>query len=147
MAKVAILTDSNSGISKEDAKSREIYVLPTPFYIDNVLYYEDIDLSKERFYELQEAGADIKTSMPIVGEVIDTWNTLLDTHDEILYIPLSSGLSASCQTAASLAEEDEFKGRIFVVNNQRISVTMKLSVYEAKALADQGKSAAEIKTI
>ena len=145
MARVAILTDSNSGITQEDADRRGIYVLPTPFYIDNRLFYEGVDLSNEEFYALQERGADIKTSMPIVGDVMDLWNELLKEYDEIIYIPLSSGLSASCQTAATLAREEEFEGKVFVVNNQRISVTMKLSVYEAKLLADQGKTAEEIR--
>ncbi len=145
MAKIAVLTDSNSGITQEEAGMRGIFVLPSPFYIDNKIYYEGIDLSEESFFDLQEKGADIKTSMPIVGDVIDKWNALLKDYDQIVYIPLSSGLSASCQTATSLASEEEFEGKVFVVNNQRISVTMKLSVYEAKYLADQGKDASEIK--
>ena len=145
MARVAVLTDSNSGITQEEAKKHGVYVLPTPFYINDRLYYEGIDLTGEKFYKLQESGAEIKTSMPIVGEVIDRWNELLEDHDEIVYIPLSSGLSASCQTAISLAEEEPFAGRVFVVNNQRISVTMKLSVYEAKHLANERKTGAEIR--
>ncbi len=145
MGKVAVLTDTNSGITAEDAKEYGIYVLPTPFYINDKLYYEGIDLSTEDFYQYQTQGADIKTSMPIVGDVIDRWNELLKEYDEVVYIPLSSGLSASCATAASLAEEEEYEGRVFVVNNQRISVTMKLSAYEAKKLADEGKSGQEIK--
>lgn len=145
MARVAILTDSNSGITQEEAKRHGVYVLPTPFYINDRLYYEGVDLTDEKFYKMQASGAEIKTSMPIVGEVIDRWNELLQDHDEIVYIPLSSGLSASCQTAISLAEEEPFEGKVFVVNNQRISVTMKLSVYEAKHLADERKTGAEIR--
>ncbi len=145
MGKVAVLTDTNSGITAEDAKARGIYVLPTPFYINDKLQYEGIDLNEGDFYNYQTQGADIKTSMPIVGDVIDWWNKLLKEYDEVVYIPLSSGLSASCATAASLAEEEDYEGRVFVVNNQRISVTMKLSAYEAKALADEGKSGSEIK--
>lgn len=145
MARVAILTDSNSGITQEEAKRHGVYVLPTPFYINDRLYYEGVDLTDEKFYKMQASGAEIKTSMPIVGEVIDRWNELLIDHDEIVYIPLSSGLSASCQTAISLAEEESFEGKVFVVNNQRISVTMKLSVYEAKHLADERKTGAEIR--
>ena len=145
MARVAVLTDSNSGITQEEAKKYGVYVLPTPFYINDRLYYEGIDLTGEKFYKMQASGAEIKTSMPIVGDVIDRWNELLADHDEIVYIPLSSGLSASCQTAISLAEEEPFEGRVFVVNNQRISVTMKLSVYEAKHLAEERKTGAEIR--
>ena len=145
MARVAVLTDSNSGITQEEAKKYGVYVLPTPFYINDRLYYEGIDLTGEKFYKMQASGAEIKTSMPIVGDVIDRWNELLADYDEIVYIPLSSGLSASCQTAISLAEEEPFEGRVFVVNNQRISVTMKLSVYEAKHLAEERKTGAEIR--
>lgn len=145
MGSVAILTDSNSGITPEEAKEHGVFVLPTPFYIDDKIYYEGVDLSTEDFYRFQSEGCDIKTSMPVVGEVMDRWSALLKEYDEVVYIPLSSGLSASCATAINLAEEEEFEGKVFVVNNQRISVTMKLSVYEAKALADQGKSASEIR--
>ncbi len=145
MSKVAVLTDTNSGITAEEAREHGIYVLPTPFYINDKLQYEGIDLNAEDFYRYQEEGADIKTSMPIVGDVMDRWNELLKEYDEVVYIPLSSGLSASCVTAASLAEEEEYDGRVFVVNNQRISVTMKVSAYEAKKLADEGRSGREIK--
>ncbi|MEE3356348.1 MAG: DegV family protein [Candidatus Weimeria sp.] len=142
---VAILTDTNSGFTVEDAEEKGIYVIPTPFYIDDKLYYEGVDLDHDKFFELQAADHEIHTSMPLVGDVMDKWHELLDEYDEIVYIPLSSGLSSSCETAIMLAEDDDFDGRVFVVNNQRISATMKLSAMEAKALADEGKSAAEIK--
>jgi DegV family protein with EDD domain len=142
---VAILTDTNSGFTVEEAEEKGIYVLPTPFYIDDKLYYESVDLDHDKFYDLQANDHEIHTSMPLVGEVMDKWHELLKQYDEIVYIPLSSGLSSSCETAMMLAEEDDFDGKVFVVNNQRISVTMKLSAVEAKALADQGKSAEEIK--
>ena len=145
MGKVAILTDTNSGISPEEAKAHGIYVLPTPFYINDTLHYEGVDLSEDEFYRFQGQGADIKTSMPIVGDVMDKWNELLEEYDEVVYIPLSSGLSASCETARLMAEEDDYEGKVFVVNNQRISVTMKISAYEAKQLADEGKSGAQIR--
>lgn len=145
MGKVAVLTDSNSGITREEADRMGVFVLPTPVYIDDRLYYEGVDIDNDTFYEKQANGASIKTSMPIVGEVMDKWNELLEWNDEVVYIPLSSGLSASCQTAISLAEEEPFEGRVFVVNNHRISVTMKLSVYEAKRLADEGKDSAYIR--
>ncbi len=145
MSRVAILTDSNSGISQDEAKKLGIYVLPTPFYINDKLYYEGVNLTSDKFYKLQEKGADIKTSMPIVGDVMDMWNKLLEEYDEVIYIPLSSGLSASCQTAINMASEEPYCDRVFVVNNQRISVTMKLSVLEAKHLADEKKTGEQIR--
>lgn len=145
MSRVAILTDSNSGISQEEAKEKGLYVLPTPFYIDDDIFYEGVDLTVEEFFVKQASGADMKTSMPVVGDLIDRWESLLEEYDEVVYIPLSSGLSGSCNTAMMMAED--YDGRVQVVNNQRISVTMKISVYDAKRLADNGKSAAEIKEI
>lgn len=145
MSKVAILTDSNSGITQEEAKQLGVFVFPTPVYINDEIFYEGVDLTTDTFFAKQAEGADIKTSMPVVGDVIDKWDTLLETYDEVVYIPLSSGLSSSCETAAMLAED--YDGKVQVVNNQRISVTMKLSVYDAKKLADDGKSAVEIKEI
>ena len=145
MGKVAILTDSNSGITQEEAKKLGIYVFPTPVYIDDEVFYEGVDLTTEQFFARQAQGAEIKTSMPVVGDVIDKWESLLEEYDEVVYIPLSSGLSGSCNTAIMLAED--YDGKVQVVNNQRISVTMKLSVLDAKTLADAGKSATEIKEI
>lgn len=145
MGKVAILTDSNSGITQEEAKKLGIYVFPTPVYINDEVFYEGVDLTTEQFFARQAEGAEIKTSMPVVGDVIDKWESLLEEYDEVVYIPLSSGLSSSCDTAIMLAED--YDGKVQVVNNQRISVTMKLSVFDAKTLADAGKSATEIKEI
>jgi DegV family protein with EDD domain len=142
---VAILTDTNSGFSNTEAEAAGIYLIPTPFYIDDRLYYEGIDLDHDRFYELQAADKEIHTSMPLVGDVLDKWDELLEEYDEVIYIPLSSGLSSSCETAMVMARDDDYEDRVFVVNNQRISVTMKLSALEAKAMADQGKSASEIR--
>lgn len=143
MRKVAILTDSNSGITQEEAKANGLYVLPTPVYIDDEVFYEGVDLTTETFFKRQAEGADIKTSMPVMGDVIDRWEELLKEYDEVVYIPLSSGLSGSYNAALMLA--DDYDGKVQVVNNQRISVTMKISVYEAKKMADAGKSAAEIR--
>lgn len=145
MSKVAILTDSNSGITQEEAEQAGIYVFPTPVYINDDVFYEGVDLTTDQFFARQAEGAEIKTSMPVVGDVIDKWESLLEEYDEVVYIPLSSGLSSSCETAIMLAED--YDGKVQVVNNQRISVTMKLSVYDAKRLADAGKSATEIKEI
>lgn len=144
MSKVAIITDSNSGITIEEGKVMGIYVMPMPFYINEELFYEGIDLSQEQFYEkLQDDSVDIKTSMPMVGDVVDLWDEVLKEYDEIVHIPMSSGLSSSCETAAMLAQD--YDGKVQVVNNQRISVTQKLSVFDAKKMADDGKTALEIK--
>ena len=142
MSKVAILTDSNSGITQEESKQLGVFVEPMPFYIDGQLYYEDIDLSQEEFYQKLTQGGEITTSMPITGNLMDTWDKILEDYDELVYIPMSSGLSSSCATAKMLA--DDYDGRVVVVDNQRISVTQKLSALEAKKLADMGKSAQEI---
>ncbi len=142
MSKVAILTDSNSGITQAQSKELGVFVEPMPFYIDGQLYYEDIDLTQDEFYEKLTQGGEIKTSMPITGNLMDTWDNILKDYDEIVYIPMSSGLSSSCATAKMLAED--YDGKVVVVDNQRISVTQKLSALEAKKLADMGKSAQEI---
>ncbi len=142
MSKVAILTDSNSGITQAESKELGIFVEPMPFYIDGQLYYEDIDLTQEEFYKKLTEGGEITTSMPITGNLMDSWEGLLKDYDEVVYIPMSSGLSSSCATAKMLAED--YEGRVVVVDNQRISVTQKLSALEAKKLADLGKSAQEI---
>lgn len=145
MSKIAVMTDSNSGITQLEAKELGVIVLPMPFYIDEQMYYEDIDLSQEQFYEKLKQDCEITTSMPLVGNVTDQWDELLKEYDEIVYIPMSSGLSSSCETAIMLAQD--YDGRVEVVNNQRISVTQRQSVMDAKYLAEQGKNAAEIKKI
>ncbi len=145
MSKVAVVTDSNSGITQSEAKVLGVTVLPMPFYIDGKTFYEDIDLTQEQFYEKLETGGDISTSMPAVGDVTDLWDKLLQDYDEIVHIPMSSGLSSSCETAVMLA--NDYDGRVQVVNNQRISVTQRRSVMDAQALAQEGKSAAQIREI
>lgn len=145
MSKVIIMTDSNSGITQAQAKEMGVVVLPMPFYINEEMFYEDIDLSQEQFYEKLQAEGDIKTSMPLVGDVTDKWDELLKEYDEVVYIPMSSGLSSSCETAYMLSQD--YDGKVEVVNNQRISVTMRQSVIDAKNLAEAGKSAKEIKDI
>ena len=145
MSKVVIVTDSNSGITQTEAKELGVVVLPMPFYINEEMFYEDIDLTQEQFYERLAEGGDIKTSMPLVGDVTDKWDELLKEYDEIVHIPMSSGLSSSCETAYMLSQD--YDGKVQVVNNQRISVTMRQSVMDAKAMADAGKSAEEIKEI
>lgn len=145
MGKIAIITDSNSGITQERGKELGIYVLPMPFFIDGELYLEDITLSQEQFYQKLGADSDISTSQPSPATVMELWEKVLKDHDEIVCIPMSSGLSSTCSTAMSIAEE--YKGRVQVVDNQRISVTQEQSVYDAMKLRDEGKSAAQIKEI
>lgn len=145
MSKVAIVTDSNSGITQSEAKKCGIYVLPMPFFINEELFLEDINLSQEEFYKYLEKDADIRTSQPATGEVLDLWDKLLQEYDEIVHIPMSSGLSGTCETAMAMAQE--YDGRVQVVDNKRISVTMRQSALEAKKMADNGMSAAQIKEI
>lgn len=145
MSKVAIVTDSNSGITQSQALAFGIRVLPMPFYINEKMYYEDIDLSQEQFYQMLASGANISTSQPVVANVLDLWDELLTSYDQVVHIPMSSGLSGSCETATALAVD--YDGRVEVVNNQRISVTQRQSVLDALKLAGEGKSAQEIKKI
>ena len=145
MSKVAIVTDSNSGITQKRGVELGIYVLPMPFFIDGELYLEDITLSQEQFYEKLGADSEISTSQPSPGDVMDLWDKLLEDYDEIVCIPMSSGLSSTCETALSLAQD--YDEKVQVVNNQRISVTQEQSVYDAIKLRDEGKSAAEIRQV
>ena len=145
MSKVAIVTDSNSGITQSEAKEYGVTVMPMPFFINDQTYYEDIDLTQEDFYQKLSEDANISTSMPLVGNVTDTWDALLQDYDEIVHIPMSSGLSGSCETAIMLSQD--YDGRVQVVNNQRISVTQRQSVLDAKELAEKGYSAEAIKEI
>ena len=132
MKKVAVVTDSNAGIRQKEAKELGIFVLPMPFTIDDQTYYEDINLTHEEFFEKQLNGAEIFTSQPVVGNVKELWDQILKDYDEIVHIPMSSGLSGSCQTAMMLAQE--YDNRVFVVDSQRISVTQKYDVIDAKRL-------------
>lgn len=145
MGNVAIVTDSNSGISQAEGKELGFYVIPMPFLVDGKLYFEDVDMNKEQFYHFLENDADLSTSQPSPGDVMDLWDKLLKEYDEIVHIPMSSGLSASCSTAMGLARD--YDGKVQVVDNQRISVTMQQSVMDAKHLVAAGKSAAQIKEI
>ncbi len=143
MSKIAIVTDSNSGITQAQAKEMDVSVLPMPFMIDEETYYEDITLSQPEFYEKLMAGSAVVTSQPTPESVMNLWDELLKENDEIVHIPMSSGLSGSCQSAVMLAED--YDGKVHVVNNQRISVTQRQSVLDALELIKQGKNAAEIK--
>ena len=143
--KIAVVTDSNSGITQRQAAEYGVYVLPMPFMIDDETFYEDINLDQKGFYEKLEGGADVVTSQPAPDSVLTLWEKLLKDYDEIVHIPMSSGLSGSCQSAVMLARD--FDGKVQVVNNQRISVTQRQSVLDAKLLAEKGESAARIKEI
>lgn len=145
MSKVAILTDSNSGITQAEAAELGVFVVPMPFFIDGEQFLEGISLTQEEFYEKLKNDADISTSQPSIGELTDWFDKLLKEHDQLVFIPMSSGLSGTCQTAIMLA--DDYEGKVQVVNNQRISVTQRQSVLDAKLLASKGYDAAGIKEI
>ena len=136
MKKVAIATDSNSGITQAEAQTLGIRVLPMPFYINEELFFEDVTLTQEAFYRRLAEDADISTSQPSPGDVTDLWEQLLESHDQVVYIPMSSGLSASCETALMLSAD--YRGRVFVVDNQRISITQRQSVLDALEMARAG---------
>ena len=143
MSKIAVITDSNAHITNEEAKKYGIRVVPMPFMIDDETFYEDITLTREEFYSKMESGASIVTSQPAPTDVMRIWDEALEDHDEVVYIPMSSGLSGSCQAARMLAED--YDGKVQVVNNQRISVTLKRSVLDAIELANRGMTAEQIR--
>ena len=142
---IAIVTDSNSGITQAQAKKLGVWVVPTPFFINGELYLEDITLTREGFFEKLVEDAEISTSQPAPGDLIDTWEKLLKEYDEIVHIPLSASLSSACETAMMLSQD--YDGRVQVVNNKRVSVMQMSSVLDALRLAESGKTATEIKTI
>ena len=145
MGKIAIVTDSNSGITQDDGRKLGVSVVPMPFYINEKLYLEGITLSQEEFYERLKNDEPISTSQPSPADICGLWDTLLKEYDEIVHIPMSSGLSSSCATAQMLAQDMD--GKVYVVDNQRISVTMRQSVLDAIALAEKGMNAKEIHDI
>lgn len=145
MKKTAIVTDSNSGITPAEAEELGIYLVPMPFFIDGELFYEGVNLSHEDFYSKMAAGADISTSQPTPGAVLDLWDTLLEDHDELVYIPMSSALSGSCTTAEALAED--YDSRVTVVDNQRISATQRQSVLDAVSMVNDGQDASRINEV
>ena len=143
ISKIAVITDSNAHITPQEAEKLGISVVPMPFMIGDETFYEGITLSREEFYAKMESGASIVTSQPSPSDVMKIWDDALKTHDEVVYIPMSSGLSGSCQSARMLA--DDYDGKVQVVNNQRISVTQKRSVLDALEMAEMGMSAAQIR--
>ena len=143
--KIAVVTDSNSGITQAQAEEMGVAVLPMPFMIDGETYYEDITLTREQFYQRLKDNADIATSQPTPDSILKMWDKLLKEYDQIIHIPMSSGLSGSCSTAMMLAGEDEYEGKVFVVDNRRISVTQYQSVKDAQMLAAMGMDGTQIK--
>ena len=145
MSKIAVVTDSNSGITPKEASGLGVYVIPMPFMIDRKTYYENIDLDQEQFYEKLEGDTDIITSQPTPSSILELWDDLLKKYDEIVHIPMSSGLSGSCESAHMLAQD--YDERVQVVNNQRISITQKQSVRDALMLIEKGYDAKQIKEV
>ena len=143
--KIAILTDTNSGIMEEEARRLSIYVMPMPFFIDGELYFEGVNLTQEEFFVRQAAGAEISTSMPSPADVMDKWDELLKDYEQVLYLPMTSGLSSSCATAISLAQD--YAGKVFVIDNKRISVPLRESIYNAMELVEKGFDGGKIKEI
>lgn len=147
MKAIGIVTDSHGGISQEEANKLGVKVLPMPFYFGDECYFEDVSLTREKFFQRLNAGDKVSTSQPSPEAVMNIWRESLQKFDEILYMPLSSGLSGSCNTAKMLAEEDEFAGKVFVVDNGRISTPMHRSILDALELIEEGYSAAQIQEI
>ena len=146
MSKIAVVTDSNAGITQAEAKEmKDVYVVPMPFMIDGEEYFEDISLTQEQFYQKLTEDAEISTSQPSIGYITDLWEKLLKEYDYIVHIPMSSALSMSCETAQNFAKD--YNNKVVVVDNKRISITLKQSCVDALTLAKQGKSADEIKQI
>ena len=147
MRAIGVVTDSHSGIGRKEAEELGIYVLPMPFYIDGQCYYENITLSREEFFEKLDSGADISTSQPSPADVMGLWDRALKEYEKILYIPISSGLSGSCATAAALAREEPYEGRVLVVDNGRVSTPLHRSVLDCLELIGEGYPAETIREI
>lgn len=147
MKKTGILTDSHSGIGKEEAEQLGIKVLPMPFYIEGKLYREGVDMSREEFFERLRKGVDVSTSQPSPAEVMDMWKEMLNEYEEILYIPISSGLSGSCMSAMAMAREAEFEGKVFVVDNGHVSTLLHKCILDTVEMVKKGLGASQIKKI
>lgn len=147
MSKIAIVTDSNAGITQLEAENLGVYVIPMPFFANGKTYFEDISLSQKEFYEMLSEEVNISTSQPSIGEVTALWDKLLEQYDEIVEIPMSSGLSMACDTAKIFASEKPYIGKVHIIDNKRISVTQRESVLDAIRLVNAGKSGEEIKNI
>lgn len=142
MSKIAVVTDTNSSMTMEECKSIGVYLLPMPFIVDGVTYFEGVDCTYEHFFEMLNSGSDVSTSQPSPDSVLSLWDEALKTHDYVIHIPMSSALSSSCETAKGLAME--YEGKVLVVDNKRISISQRRSVYDALAMIEKGLSAEEI---
>lgn len=143
--KIAIVTDTNSGFTPAEAEKLGVFVIPMPFLVNGESYFENENLTQEGFYSLLNEDANVSTSQPSIGDISELWERLLTEYDQIVHLPMSSGLSQSCATAMTIAKE--YDGKVFVVDNHRISVPLKESVLDALTLCQQGKTGAEIKEI
>lgn len=145
--KIAVVTDSNSGITQKEAEALGVFVLPMPFRIDGTDYLEDVNLTQEAFYQRLAGDADISTSQPSPADIMALWDKVLVEYDALVHMPMTSGLSGSCQTAMMLAQEDEYEGKVFVVDDRKISIVQRLAVMHAKELVAKGYTAPQIKEI
>lgn len=147
MNSIGIMTDSHSGISQKEAEQLGIKILPMPFYLNDVCYYEDKTITREEFFRRMAEDENVGTSQPAPGDVMDMWKEMLNTYESVVYIPISSGLSGSCDTAKMLAQEEEFEGKVFVVDNGRVATPLHQSVLDAIQLIEEGYTAAQIRDI
>ncbi|EOS26193.1 DegV family EDD domain-containing protein [Lachnospiraceae bacterium 3-1] len=147
MKKIGVITDSHSGITQKQAKELDIMVLPMPFYFDEECYYEDVNLSREEFFQRLDSGSKVATSQPSPADVMKLWEEGLEKYEQIIYLPISSGLSGSCEAALAMAQEPPYEGRIFVVDNGRVSTALHRSVLDALELIEEGYTAPQIKEI
>lgn len=145
MKKTGIMTDSHSGISQAEATRLGITVLPMPFYINEECFYEEINLTQEQFFQKMKENVKVSTSQPSPDTLIQAWNQMLEEYEEVLYIPISSGLSGSCSSAAALAGDETFAGRVYVVDNGRVATPLHRSVLDAIELVEQGYGAEQIR--
>ncbi len=147
MRPIGIITDSHSSITQAQAKELGILVLPMPFEIGEDQFYEDVTLTREQFFQKLDLGARIATSQPSMADVMAIWDKALKDYEQVLYIPISSGLSGSCATAFAMAQEEPYAGRVLVVDNGRVSTPLHRSILDALELIEEGYKAEQIKAI
>ncbi len=145
MSKIAVVTDTNSGITNEEAEKLGVFLVPMPFIVDGTEFFEGVTCTYEHFFEILESGKDVSTSQPSPSSLTETWDKILRDYDELIYIPMSSALSSSFATAKALASE--YDGKVYVVDNKRISITQRLSVIDALNLIEKNLTAPEISSI
>lgn len=147
MHSILVATDSHSGLSQEAGKKLGVRVLPMPFFFGEECYYEDVSLSRDIFFERMNGGERVTTSQPTPDQVLEFWREGLKEYDSILYVPMSSGLSGSCHTAVALAMDEEFEGKVFVVDNGRVSTPLVRALMDALEMVEEGLSAERIKEV